>query len=289
MRKCKHGWRGWWTCSYADNTNLEILSHASGHELRVHWDNTRKINNNEFCLIGCPHNSSNRCQDKHVLLKWKDRHVFLTWNRTRELETAFVLCVFVHAGNPQFRFQHGPFTKRFRPVVTKVPAVVLSISRFSWLAVTRAWLFALNKLTTEGTGTYSHFGPRPLRMSWVVLRSLPVEIGLFHMARASSRLTSVQINTTKQFWLWGLAACLPPRRALTYAWNAHMCLHPPSVTVWIVIDCKRNLQQDRGYCTKKICRCTSFKSTRTLELGVHLFCLTWEDHLSSLFHSEEFD
>ena len=91
--------------------------------------------------------------DEHVLLKWKDRHSLLTWNRTRELETAFVLCVLVHAGNVKFRFQHGPFTKRFGPVVTRVPAVVLSISRFSWLAVARAWIFALNKLTTQGTGT----------------------------------------------------------------------------------------------------------------------------------------
>ena len=60
----------------------------------------------------------------------------LTWNRTRKLETAFILCVLVHAGNLKFRFRHGPFTKRFGPVVTRVPAVVLSISRFSRLAVT---------------------------------------------------------------------------------------------------------------------------------------------------------
>ena len=94
------------------------------------------------------------------------------------------------------------------------------ISILSRLAVTRAWIFALNKLTTEGTGTYSHFGPRPLRTSWLTCCCIAViacGIGLFHMARASSRLTSVQINTTKQFWLWGLAACLPPRWALTYA------------------------------------------------------------------------
>ena len=108
-------------------------------------------------------------------------------------------------GNLQFRFQHGPFTKRFRPVVTRVPAVVLSISRFFRLAVTRAWLFALNELITEETGTYSHFGPRPLGMSWLTfcccIAVIACEIGLFHLARASSRPTSVHINTPKQFWL----------------------------------------------------------------------------------------
>ena len=82
------------------------------------------------------------------------------------LKKAFVLCVLAHAGHLKFRFQHGPFTKRFGPAVTRVPAVVLSISRLSRLAVSRALIFALNKLTTEGTGTYSHLGPRPLRMSW---------------------------------------------------------------------------------------------------------------------------
>ena len=42
-------------------------------------------------------------------------------------------------------------------------------------------------------------------------------IGLFHMARASSRLTSVHVNISKQFWVWSLTAFLPHRQALTYA------------------------------------------------------------------------
>ena len=128
-----------------------------------------------------------------------------TRNRTRELYKDVRRYVVALAGNLKVRFQHGPFTKRFRPVVTRVPAVVLSKSRFSRLAVTRAWLLALNKLTSEETGTYSHFGPRPLRMSWLTccccIAVIACGIGLFHMARASSRLTSVQINTTKQFLL----------------------------------------------------------------------------------------
>ena len=222
MRKCKHGWHG--DEFFFTRTTQTLKSWAMQMVMNcacTEWDNTRKINNNEFCLIGCPHNSSNRCQDKHVLFKWKDRHCLLTWNRTRELETAFVLCVLVHAGNLKIRFQHGQFTERFRPVVTSVPAVVLSIARFSRLAVTRAWIFALNLLTTEKTGTYNHFGPRPLRMSWSTycccIAVIACGIGLFHMARASSRLTSVLMNTMKQCWLWGLVACLPPLQALTSA------------------------------------------------------------------------
>ena len=75
--------------------------------------------------------------DKHVLFKWKDRQETEQGNCTK----ALVRCVLAHAGNLQFRFHHDPFTKRFRPAVTRVPTVVLSMSRFSRLAVTRAWLF----------------------------------------------------------------------------------------------------------------------------------------------------
>ena len=45
--------------------------------------------------------------DRHVLLKWKDR------NRRRELHKDIRRHVPAHAGKLQFRFQHGPFTKRF--------------------------------------------------------------------------------------------------------------------------------------------------------------------------------
>ena len=93
--------------------------------------------------------------DKHVLLKWKDRQGTEQGNCTK----TFVLCVLAQAGNLQFGFQHGPFTKRFKPVVTRVPAVVLSISRFSRLAVARAWLFALNKFSTEGDGDLQSLWP----------------------------------------------------------------------------------------------------------------------------------
>ena len=222
--------------------------------------------------------------------KWKDRHFLFTWNRKRELETAFVHCVLVHAGNLKFRFQHGPFTKRFRPMVTRVPAIVLSISRFSRLAATLARIFALNKLTTEGTGTYNHFGPRSLRMSGLTycccIAVIACGIGLFRMARASSRLTSVQINTTKHFGVWNLAACSPPPGA-HICLKMRICVYTHRRLQGIVIDCKRNLQQDKGYCTKK-CRCTSFKSPH-IKIGCTPVRRAWEDHLSSMFHSEEFD
>ena len=98
------------------------------------------------------------------------------------------------------------------------------------------------------------------------------------MARASSRPTSVQLNTTKQFWLWCLAA---------YAWQCAYVFtpsvgyKPPSSTV-------------NGTCNK-------IKDTVQKIVGAHLTShphikigctpvrLTWEDHLSLVFHSEKFD
>ena len=130
--------------------------------------------------------------DKHVLLKWKDRHSLLTWNRTRELETAFVLCVLVHAGNLKFRFQHGPFTKRFGPVVTRVPA---------------RCAFHISILPTR-----SH-------------------------------------------------TCL----------DAHVLFTPPRRLQWIVIDCKRNLQQRQKDTVQKILSVHIFQIPRTLKSGVHQF------------------
>ena len=255
MCKCKHGWHGDGTYFVRTTQPWNLEPCIQGCELCVHWDNCVK--------------------------NWTETHYQLerqtcpsqvegqTRNRTRELYKDIRRYVLAHAGDLQFRFQHGPFTKRFKPVITRVPAVVLSISRFSRLAVARAWLFALNQLTSEGTGSYSHLGPRPLRMSWLTCccctAVITCGIGLFHMARASSRLTSVQINTTKQFWLWGLAACLPPPP------GAHICLKkcanvftPPRRLQGSVIDCqgKKTCNKTKDTAQKK-CRCTSYKSTRT--------------------------
>ena len=127
MRVRHHGWHGDETICLQRQHDLEPIKWSW-----VTWDNcahTTVLKQNKHTM---------NWSDKHVLLKWKDRHALLTWKRTRELETAYVL---VLAGNLKFRFQHGPFTKRFGPVVTRVPAVVLSTSRFSRLAVTRAFDF----------------------------------------------------------------------------------------------------------------------------------------------------
>ena len=261
-----------------------------GCELCVHWDN-------------CVQKWTQFCEQLNRNTLWIGETNMSFWSERTDipfsLETeqgnctrTFVLCVLAHAGNLQFRFQQGPFTKRFRPVVTRVPAVALPISRFSRLAVTRAWLFALNKSTTEETGTYSHFGPRPLRMSWLTycccIAVLACGIGLFHMARASSRLTSEQINTTEPFWLWGLAACLPPA-GRSHMLKMRICVFTPRRLQWIVIDCKRNLQQDKGYCTKKILSVHILQVLPHIKIGCTPVRLTWEDHLSSMFHSEECD
>ena len=76
-------------------------------------------------------------------------------------------------------------------------------------------------------------------------------IGLCHMARASSRLTSVHVNTSQNN-----SGCEVLQRVYRTAGRSHvlkmrMCVHTPCRLQWIVIDCTRNLQQDKRHCTKK--------------------------------------
>ena len=52
------------------------------------------------------------------------------------------------------------------------------------------------------------------------------------------------------------------------------CVHTTRRLQWIVINCKRNLQQRQRTLYQKKCRCTSFKSSRTLKSGGHLFSRT---------------
>ena len=77
-------------------------------------------------------------------------------------------------------------------------------------------------------------------------------IGLFHMARASSRSTSVHVNTSRNN-----SGCEVLQRVYRPAGRSHVlemriCVHTTRRLQWIVIDCKRNLQQDSGQCTKKL-------------------------------------
>ena len=100
------------------------------------------------------------------------------------------------------------------------------------------------------------------------------------MARASSRLTSVQINTTKQFLLWGCSVFTALQGA-HICLNMRICVHTPCRLQWIVIDCETR------YCTKKSVHI--FQVSPHIKFGCTPVRLTWEDHLSSLFHCEEFD
>ena len=150
---------------------------------------------------------------------------------------------------------------------------MLSISRFSRLTITSAWLFALNKKHQRRRGLTVTFGPRPLRMSWLTccccIAVIACGIGLFHMARASNRLTSVQINTTKQFWF--VRSC----SVFTAPPDAHICLKcayvlTPSVgssgslsTVNVTCNnTKDTVQKHVG---------AHLTSPRTIKSGVHLF------------------
>ena len=50
--------------------------------------------------------------------------------------------------------------------------------------------------------------------------------------------------------------------------GAHICLKCADMFTRDRCDCERNLQQDEGSCSKKSCRCTSYKFPRTSKSGV---------------------
>ena len=50
-----------------------------------------------------------------------------------------------------------------------------------------------------------------------------------------------------------------------------ICVYTSRRLQWIVMDCKRNLQQRQRTLHKKYCRCTSCYSPATFKSGVHLF------------------
>ena len=74
-------------------------------------------------------------------------------------------------------------------------------------------------------------------------------------------------NITKQFWVWSLTACLPLRQA------PHICLKwayvftPPVGYNGSLSTVNETCNKDKGHCTKKKCRCTSFKSLPHIKIG----------------------
>ena len=77
------------------------------------------------------------------------------------------------------------------------------------------------------------------------------------------------------------SGCEVLQRVYRPAGRSHMlkmriCVYTSRRLQWIVINCKRNLQQRQSTLYKNKCWCTSFKSPRTLKSGGHLFSRTWE-------------
>ena len=174
---------------------------VQGCELCVHWDNCVQIYE-QFCET---------TEQKHTM-NWGDK---LKRNCTKTFVATFSHMLGTSSSDSNTVLSlnvSGQWSPEFQPLCF--------VHLDSLDSQSHVLGFALTKQQME-TGTYSHFCPRPLRMSWLTCCScvavIACGIGLFHMARASSRPTSVQINTTNQFWSWCLAACLPPRRALTCA------------------------------------------------------------------------
>ena len=129
-------------------------------------------------------------------------------------------------------------------------------------------------------------------MSWLTfcccIAVIACVVGLFHMARASSRLTSVQINTKKQFLV--VMSC----SVFTVPPGAHVCLKSANVFTPAVVysgsvsTANETCNEDKGNCTKK-CRCTSYKCTRTFYSGVKFASLekTTCHHCSILWSDEQ--
>ena len=68
-----------------------------------------------------------------------------------------------------------------------------------------------------------------------------------------------------------------------------ICVYTSRRLQWIVIDCKRTCNKHKGYCTKKELSVHILQVLPHNKIGCTPVRLAWEDHLSSLFHSEEFD
>ena len=96
-----------------------------------------------------------------------------------------------------------------------------------------------NELTTEGTGTHRHCGPRPLRMSVLTcgcsIAVIACAIGLFHMARANRRPTSDKHNETILVVRFCSVCTASP------VLEMRICVYTPRRLQWIVIDCKQKM------------------------------------------------
>ena len=161
--------------------------------------------------------------------------------------------VLAHAGNLQVRFQHGPFTKRFKPVVTRVPVVVLSMSRFSRLAVTRAWLFALSD---RGDGDWQSLWPTSSKNVLVNLLLLHCGHGLWDWTFPhGSRKQQTNVCTDEHNeTILVVRSCsgFPYHPAgHSHTLKIRTCVYTPRRLQWIVIDCQRNLQQRQRILYKK--------------------------------------
>ena len=128
LRRCRHGWHGDGTYFVRTTQPWNIEPHVSPHVSAI------RASPGE-CACRSVNSSVNNWTETHHQLERQtcpsqvEGHTFpshMKQNKGTRKRHSFVLRVLTHAG--------------------RVPAVVLSFSQFSRLAVTRAWLFALNKL-----------------------------------------------------------------------------------------------------------------------------------------------
>ena len=143
----------WWTRVYADDTTLSLSQCIQGCDLCVHWDN-------------CAQKCKQFCEQLN-------RNTLTTGETTKGNCTK--LCVLAHAGNLQFRFQQGPFTKRFRTVVTSSSRCAFHISvlptrSHTCLVIRTEWI------TNRGDGDLQSL--RPASSENVLVNLLLLHCGL---------------------------------------------------------------------------------------------------------------
>ena len=232
MRRCKHGWHG---------DDLVFMRTTQPWA----WGNAYKVVNCASTACRSVTSSVNNWTETHYQLEKQRKKLFqeirslcsrTCWRTSNSVSnTVLSLNVF---GNWSREFQPLCFPDLDSP---DSQSHVLGYSHWT------KW---------EGSGTWSHFGPRPLRKSWLTfcccIAVIACGIGPFHMARASNRLTSVQINTTKQVLV--VMSC----SVFTVPPGAHVCLKSANVFTRAVVDSRslstanETCNEDKGNCTKNV-------------------------------------
>ena len=141
--------------------------------------------------------------DKHVLLKWKYRHSLLTRIRTREPEKGIRSLCSRTRWAPQIQIPTRSVHQTFR--ASSHESSTRCAFHISILPTRSHTCLDIRTVQIDrGDGELQSLWPASSDLSRLIFchcfAVTACGIGLFHMARASSRLTSVQVNAMGFFW-----------------------------------------------------------------------------------------